>query len=400
VPFAGYPDFDACVRANQSKSDPAAYCAALEKKTKGLAMWITADVEFDTDEQAREAQRLVREKKLTGISADLGNVTAKLEVLAVDDAGMPSDWLETVEAGEITGGTLVPMPAFGEARIVANPDGTFTAWILPEGEKTSDRRLIEESALTWRDPAPLMFTDTTSEGHLGAVFVGNLSNFRRDTMSLAAAFVVDPGHFTDPMLPAVTKPHLEDGRFVGHGAQWGTCHLAFDGCVTPPNTETAYEIARWKEINDVSGVPVYKHPEGDIHAPLHLTLEETRAWYEKECTLEGLAEVGDDGFGIWVSGSASPELDGLFLSGDWRLVDGNLELMAFLACERPAFPLALVASDVQTALVAAGMVTETQPADPRDEIVRTLAAEVVHLRQEVEPLVCEREARILLDSLV
>lgn len=363
-------------------------------------MWITADVKFDTDEQAREAERLVREKKLAGISADLGNVTSRLEVLELDDQGMPSDWLETVEKGEVVGGTLVPMPAFGDARIVSNPDGTLTAWLLPEGLNTSDRRFIMEGALEWRDPAPLMFLDSTSTGHDGAVFVGNLSNFQRAELSLVAAFTVVPEHFVDPMLPAVTKPHVEDGRFVGHGAQWGTCHLAFQGCVTPPETQTAYEVAKWKEVDGQLGVPVYRHPKGDIHAPLHLTLAEARDWYDQECSLEGLALVGDDSMGIWVSGSASPDIDGLYLSGDWRLLDDNLELMGFLACEKPAFPLALVAADVQTALVAAGIVTETQEEEPRDLLLKTLAIEVMRLQADMEPLVMEREARILLDSLV
>lgn len=365
-------------------------------------MWIVADVTYDTDAEAQEAERLARENKLATLSVRLADVTAQLEILAFDDLGQPSDWLETVSKGEVVSVTQLPVPAQGGARIVANPDGTFTAWIVEEGMQTSDRRIIEPDALFWRDPAPLTFSDREDGAHESAVFVGNLSNFRRAEMSMVAAFTVVPEHFTDPQLPAVTKPHIEDGRFVGHGAQWGTCHLAFQGCVTPPETQTNYEVAHWREAPtaDILGVPIYKHPKGDNHAPLSLTLAEARQWYEEECSLEGIASVGDDAFGIWVSGSASPEIDGMFLSGDWRLVGDSLELTAFLACERPAFPLALVAADVQTALVAAGIVTETQPQDPRDEIVRALAAEVVYLRSEVEPLVMEREARILLESLV
>lgn len=398
MPVGPWKDFESCVRANQDKGDPEAYCAQIERQM-GASMWITADVVFDTSPQAREAERLVREAKLAGISADVGNVTSKLEVLAMGDDGSPSDWLETVERGEIIGGTLVPMPAFGEARIVVNPDETLTAWLLPEGEATSDHRLINEGALEWRDPAPLMFNPQTSERHQGAIFVGNLSNFQRSPEVLVAAIAPVAEHFTDPMLPAVTKPHLEDGRYVGHGAQWGTCHMALSGCVTPPETKTGYAVARWKEIDGVAGVPIYKHPDGDIHAPGHLTLEETRAWYDEHCSLEGLAEVGDDTFGIWMAGDANPEIDGMFVSGDWRLNDGNLELVAFLACDRPAFPLALVAADQQTSLVAAGVVTETAEPDQTLEVVRTLAREMVLLRQEVEPLVIEREAERLLQSI-
>lgn len=367
-------------------------------------MWITAEVKFDTDEQAREAERLVREDKLAGISADLGNVTSMLEVFEVDSAGLPVDWLETVEKGEIVGGTLVPMPALGDARIVSNPDGTLTAWLVAEGLQTSDRRTISLGALEWRDPAPLMFLDQTSMGHDGAVFVGNLSNFQRIDRALVASFTVVPDYFADPMLPAVTKPHVEDGRYMGHGAQWGVCHLAYGGCVTAPESKTGYAVARWKEVDGIRGVPVYKHPTGDNHAPTHLTLQEAKDWYDAHCTLEGLAEVGDDTSGIWLSGGASPEIDGMFLSGDWRLAETpegpHLELMSFLACNKPALPLALVAADQQMSLVAAGVVTETEPADPRDEIIRRLASEIIALRSDVEPLMFDREARMLLDSLV
>lgn len=34
MPFAGYKDFDACVKANSDKEKPKAYCAELERKAK------------------------------------------------------------------------------------------------------------------------------------------------------------------------------------------------------------------------------------------------------------------------------------------------------------------------------------------------------------------------------
>lgn len=34
MPFAGYKNFDACVKANSDKDDPKAYCAELERKAK------------------------------------------------------------------------------------------------------------------------------------------------------------------------------------------------------------------------------------------------------------------------------------------------------------------------------------------------------------------------------
>jgi hypothetical protein len=398
MPIGPWKDFESCVRANQDKRDPEAYCAQIERQM-GASMWITADLVFDSDAEAREAERLVREGKLATLSVRLANVTSKLEVLAMGEDGSPTDWLETIESAEIVSVTQLPVPAQGGARIVANPDGTYTAWMVEEGEPTSDRRVISPGALTWRDPAPLTFSDREDGAHENAIHVGNLTNFQRSALALVATITPVPEHFADPMLPAVTKPHLEAGRYVGHGAQWGTCHLAFSGCVTPPTTETGYALARWKEVDGVLGVPVYKNPEGDRHAPGHLTMEETQAWYDDHCSLEGLVEVGDDTFGIWLAGDATDEIDGMFVSGDWRLSGDNLELVAFLACERPAFPLALVASDHQVSLVAAGVVLETAEPDPTLEVVRTLAREVVVMRQDLDEVLIDREAERLIESL-
>ena len=173
-------------------------------------MWVIADVEFDTDETAREAYRLAEEGRLAGVSVDLGNVTAELEILATDDEGFPTDWLETIVSGEVLGATQVAMPAFAEAHIEF-VDGQPLAFLAPEGLVTSDRRTISPGALVWREGAPLMFNDS-SDGHDGAVHVGNLRNFRRSSLVASAV------EFIPPNLGALTKPFIEEGKIRGHGS--------------------------------------------------------------------------------------------------------------------------------------------------------------------------------------
>jgi hypothetical protein len=58
MPFAGYKDFDACVAANSDKSDPEAYCAAIERSGEkkmseaysymSVSLHMTASPEYDT----------------------------------------------------------------------------------------------------------------------------------------------------------------------------------------------------------------------------------------------------------------------------------------------------------------------------------------------------------------
>lgn len=86
--------------------------------------------------------------------------------------------------------------------------------------------------------------------------------------------------------------------------------------------------------------------------------------------------IGEDEHGIWVAGAvrpgAAPEqvhaLRGSPLSGDWRWIDGEYELVAALAVNTPGFPIpreadtetpALVASGRPPALLAVGVVTGT-----------------------------------------
>lgn len=304
-------------------------------------MWIVADVVFDNDEDAREAERLAREDKLAGVSVDLGNVTSEIQVLEEDEDGFPVDWLETLTKAEILGATQVAMPAFADARIVAE-NGSLVAYLAPEGVQTSDNRIIAPNALSWRENAPLMFNDS-SDGHAGAVHVGNLQNFRRLGLALVAS--------SDPKLAGLMRPKVQDGKLVGHGAGWGTCHTAFkNACVEPPASTYAH-------VSD--GINIYRHPKGDVHAPLGLSLEEAQRWYDAHCQLVGRAGVGEDDYGIWVNGESELEDGELFLSGDWRADDGALELISFLVVDNPGFPVAIVASETQQGLVAAGIVTKS-----------------------------------------
>lgn len=309
-------------------------------------MWIIADVVFDSDEAAREAERLAQESKISGVSIDLADVTSEIEILEVDDEGFPTDWLETVTSAEVLGATQVVMPAFADARIEW-VDGQPLAFLAPEGTVTSDRRTISPGALVWRENAPLMFNDT-SDGHDGAVHVGNLRNFRRTALVSSGVSLLPPD------LGGLTKPTVSSGKIVGHGAGWGTCHTAFqNACVTAPDSPSGYA-----HVGE-GGVRVYRHPTGDNHAPLDLDLDAAREWYDTHCELVAIAGVGDDPHGIWVNGETVLDDGEVFLSGDWRNVDGNLELISFLVVDNPGFPTARVASDAQLALTAAGIVTET-----------------------------------------
>jgi hypothetical protein len=85
-------------------------------------------------------------------------------------------------------------------------------------------------------------------------------------------------------------------------------------------------------------------------------------------TRSAVADVnaGEDRHGIWVAGAVRPDatpeqiraLRASAPSGDWRVINGALELIAVCQVNAPGFPVpraeCLVASGAVTALVAAG----------------------------------------------
>ncbi len=77
-----------------------------------------------------------------------------------------------------------------------------------------------------------------------------------------------------------------------------------------------------------------------------------------------VVRAGEDEFGIWIAGAIVPDANARKvaklrrspISGDWRGVDGHLELTAALAVNVPAFPVYAMDGDEQFSLVAAGVV--------------------------------------------
>lgn len=194
-----------------------------------------------------------------------------------------------------------------------------------------------------------------------------------DAALVAGGFPVSPPEewFRDPGLHEPTPLTVtDDGRVFGHIATWGTCHTAFTGqCVTPPTSDTNYAYFRTGSVLTAEGTEVATGAItlDTLHAGKSLTAAETLAHYED--TGRGVVDVaaGEDAHGIWVAGSLRPgvtaaqvrALRASPISGDWRRIGGNLELVAALAVNVPGFPIprpqGLVASGVVTSLVASGM---------------------------------------------
>lgn len=231
----------------------------------------------------------------------------------------------------------------------------------------------------------------------------------------AAAPVAPPAEwFDNPNLQGPTPLAVTaDGRVMGHLAAWNTCHASFaNKCVIAPRSHTNYKYFLNGSVLTASGttVRVGKITLGTGHANIRLGWIPASDHYDNTGTGVAVVAAGEDRFGIWVAGAVVPgtseeriaELRRSPLSGDWRSVGGNLELVAALAVNTPGFPIVnMTASGELDVLCAAGIVLEDgtvfaseepQPVpSPDNKALERLA----HLTSYVDSITTNRRAQRL-----
>lgn len=326
----------------------------------------TGDIDLGS-EAGREAARHVREGLTRGVSMDLDDITFEIRVAkglmdgaddtidveGVDDAAThavvhsqgPDDELFVTLDGRMRAATLVAIPAFIGAEIELDEGSESTG--IPADEIAAS---IAASAAPMRPPAE-WFRDPQLQGPTGLRVTG-------------------------------------DGYVFGHLALWGTCHIGIDGvCTQPPNSAHGYAYFTTGAVLTAEGteVPVGVITMDTRHAGPELSASRTSAHYEHTGHQVADVAVGEDQHGIWVAGALRPSatdaqiraLRSSPLSGDWRRIGGNLELVAALAVNVPGFPVprpqGLVAGGHQQSLVASGLVppaTVIHPDDPEAFLTR------------------------------
>ena len=181
--------------------------------------------------------------------------------------------------------------------------------------------------------------------------------------------------FTDPGLTRKTPLTVtEDGRVFGHLAAWGECHrdVGARECVLAPHSRKQYAPFHLGQVVTAEGdqISVGKIVMDTRHADINLGYLAAAIHYDHTGDEAAVVRAGEDTFGIWVAGAVVPEADDRLvaklrrspLSGDWRAVDGALELTAALAVNVPAFPVYAMDGEERLALVAAGTVYPETPA--------------------------------------
>jgi len=173
--------------------------------------------------------------------------------------------------------------------------------------------------------------------------------------------------FVNPELDGPTPLTVDDdGRVYGHIATRDVAHIGLPGKVHAPKSRSGYAYFKTGELVTASGarVQVGQLTLAGGHASMQADASAAVAHYDQTGSACADLNIGDDRFGIWVAGALRPEVTPSQLrtlrasapSGDWRPINGRLELVACCQVNVPGFPVvrATVASGAITALVAAG----------------------------------------------
>lgn len=360
------------------------------------AMWredesgkVKASGVFGKGEWGQMIAQMVSDKELTGLSVDIapleyehvarsdffddsGNWTAvqgedgQWAPAEGDSAPEPEsleEWLNAdlvlaITKAVIGMATVCPFPAFGQAEIALAASGLPRQWVGPLD-------LQFDCGCT---PVEIEYGEGKEEGEALTAAAAGL------------APVAPPADwFADPEFTEVTPMTItDDGQIFGHAWTWDTCHLSFDQCVLAPRSETNYAYFMLGEIacdDPATHLAVGKITLDTGHAGTRLSRADATAHYDNTGTVAAHVQFGEDEFGGWFAGAINPELSeekvrllrGATVSGDWRGVDGNLELVGLLAVNVPGFPVprSLRASSeivdgepMIVGMVAAGIVTE------------------------------------------
>lgn len=229
-----------------------------------------------------------------------------------------------------------------------------------------------------------------------------------ETNVLPAEWFVDP-ELKMPTPVTVTR----EGRVFGHIAQWGVCHVGLglsigmdDTCTEAPHSPTNYAYYRTGVVDTDQGeIPVGNLTMGIGHAPDKASARATIAHYDNVNAVVADVVTGEDEHGIWFSGAMRPNLTddqirafkGATLSGDWRTIGGELELVAALAVNVPGFGiprLSLAASGGrQTALVAAGIVRREDKVTMDFDMKEMAKQFAIALKEETKRSQSVREAK-------
>lgn len=341
----------------------------IERRAGGM-IWAWGDYDLGS-EHGLEARRLLAEKLMRGVSVDLDDVAFEVRVAR-----------ELLEDSEVEAEVEIVASA-GDDPAKSGRDYEVVWESKPDDEIMVTTSARIRSATQVSIPAFALALINLTEGDAPQPVENTVENDAEAIVAAAAPIDPPRAWFDDPKLDGPTPIVVtDDGQVYGHLATWDVCHVASPAgegvCITAPHSNTGYARFHLGSLRTAEGgtISVGKLTMGTGHAGPRATPAQTVAHYDNTGAAVADVRAGEDVYGIWVAGAMRPDatdeqiraLRASPLSGDWRKVDGNLELHGALAVNVPGFPvvprpIGLVASGELTSLVATGLVVTDETVD-------------------------------------
>jgi hypothetical protein len=192
-----------------------------------------------------------------------------------------------------------------------------------------------------------------------------------DSQTASAAPVKPPRSAFEYNHSAVTGPQpftvSADGQTAsGHLWLWNKCHAGIGNeCVVAPRTATDYAYFHNGQVLTADGalVKVGKITMGTGHAAPGLRWIPAADHYDNTGVQAAVGRVTEDRWGGYFNGvpvstmteEQIAELRRSPISGDWRRINGNLELVAALAVNTPGYPIVASLAGEVLSITAAGV---------------------------------------------
>lgn len=226
----------------------------------------------------------------------------------------------------VAGATLVSIPAFAEVSITLDPEPVEPLEAMEVGADS-----------------------TSSPTYWNSDRLAELASFGLEVRERPTS-LPPLDWFMKPDLDRLTPLTVSDtGRVFGHIAGWESCHVGLPGCVTPPSSYSNYSyfLQSSQPLADGTQIPVGTLVAGPRHADAQLAFHAATQHYDDPSAAVARVTAGEDEFGIWVAGwilpTATETARQTFMtspvSGDWRRVGGNLELIAVCSVNSAGFPI-------------------------------------------------------------
>jgi hypothetical protein len=361
-------------------NDPSVLCGRIDSLTRAGGeqgtQIISAKGNFLSNDDGMYFADLIGQMGRVGISADISVDEAEETITGMDEFGWPI-FASTLTKGTVQGFTVVPFPAFEGAYIILG-DGTTVPDIpqkvaeqLPvPASVTAGGNLVHYMAPAECEPCMNGIDVLVASGgpvkppkawFLNPMFAEGDGRLKEIFTGRGAKKV--GGQFACP------QTITEDGEVYGHLAPWSVCHSGFPGqCVTAPSSKANYAhfLRDGQKVMTAEGeqvtVGVLTFHGGHASSGRGLSPAAAMAHYDNTATAWADVVTGEDAYGVWFHGAVRPsvtdeqlrEVRSASLSGDWREIGGNLELVAVLSVNQPGFPVSVVADGRPVSLVAAG----------------------------------------------